>query len=64
MSRPHSAISTCAVRSATPGIVHSRVKTNPGSQAGWQLVVFTLIGSNQASEEQIYNFYVDPRMTS
>ncbi len=38
------------------------VKTNPGSQAGWQLVVFTLQGSSKAGEEQVYNFYVDPRL--
>ncbi|MGO9788643.1 MAG: hypothetical protein ACLP8S_03665 [Solirubrobacteraceae bacterium] len=40
------------------------VKTNPGSQSGWQLVVFTLQGSSKAGDEQVYNFYVDPRMTS
>src|SRR5450755_2724446 len=38
------------------------VKTNPGTQTGWQLVVFTLIGSDKACEEQVYNFYADPRM--
>ena len=40
------------------------VKTNPGSQTGWQLVAFTLQGSSKAGEEQVYNFYVDPRMKS
>jgi hypothetical protein len=38
------------------------VKTNPGSQSGWQLVVFTLVRSDKVGEDQIYNFYVDPRM--
>jgi hypothetical protein len=38
------------------------VKTNPGSQSGWQLVVFTLQGSSKAGVEQIYSFYVDPRL--
>ena len=37
------------------------LQTHPGSQSGWQLVVFTLAGS-QASTTQVYNFYVDPRM--
>ncbi|MGO9901684.1 MAG: hypothetical protein ACLP0J_18805 [Solirubrobacteraceae bacterium] len=40
------------------------VNTNPGSQSGWQLVVFTLRGSREAGDEQVYNFYVDPRMIS
>ncbi len=38
------------------------VKTDPGSQTGWQLVVFTLQGSSKAGNEQVYNFYVDPRL--
>ncbi len=37
------------------------LQTHPGSQSGWQLVVFTLAGS-QATTTQVYNFYVDPRM--
>jgi hypothetical protein len=38
------------------------VKTNPGSQSGWQLVVFTLWRTGKTGEDQVYNFYVDPRM--
>ena len=34
----------------------------PGNIPGWQPVRFTLGADGQASDYQIYNFYVDPRM--
>jgi len=40
------------------------LQTHPGNQSGWQLVVFTLEGSSSGSDTQIYNFYVDPRMSN
>jgi hypothetical protein len=50
--------------SATGWTASNPVNTNPGSQSGWQLVVFTLRGSRKAADEQVYNFYVDPCMIS
>ena len=35
------------------------LQTHPGNLSGWQLVVFTLVGSKPTAA-QIYNFYVDP----
>lgn len=39
------------------------LQTHPGNLSGWQLVVFTLEGSTATGPTQIYNFYVDPRMS-
>jgi hypothetical protein len=36
---------------------------HPGNLPGWQLVQFTLTADGQSSEFQVYNFYVDPRMS-
>jgi hypothetical protein len=38
------------------------VNVAPGTAPGWQLVRFTLVPQGQASNFQIYDFYVDPRM--
>jgi hypothetical protein len=39
-------------------------KTHPGTQSGWQLVQFGFIAGARTGDTQIYNFFVDPRMTS
>ncbi len=40
------------------------LQTDPGSSSGWQLVVFTIQVPATATDTQVYNVYVDPRMTS
>jgi hypothetical protein len=35
---------------------------HPGGDPGWQPVRFVLTGGGKASDYQVYNFYVDPRM--
>ncbi len=37
-------------------------QVHPGNLPGWQLVRFTLSANGKASDAQIYNFYIDPRM--
>jgi hypothetical protein len=39
------------------------VNIQPSNQSGWQLVRFTFVPGGQASDFQIFNFYVDPRMS-
>lgn len=41
-----------------------QLHTHPGTLAGWQLVQFTLMPGGASGESRIYNFCVDPRMTS
>lgn len=38
------------------------LQTNPGTATGWQLVVFTIHVPATATDTQVYNVYVDPRM--
>jgi hypothetical protein len=38
------------------------INLHPNDSAGWQLVQFTLVARGGASEVQVYNFFVDPRM--
>ena len=40
------------------------LQTDPGTSTGWQLVVFTIQAPSTATNTQVYNFYVDPRMKS
>jgi hypothetical protein len=35
----------------------------PGNQPGWQLAQFKLVAAGTQSEYQLYNLYIDPRMT-
>jgi hypothetical protein len=55
----------------TVGQVHSQqtawtasdpFNVHPSNQAGWQLAQFTFVAGGKASDFQIYDFYVDPRM--
>jgi hypothetical protein len=39
------------------------VNVQPSNTAGWQLVRFTLAPGGKSSDFQIYNFWLDPRMT-
>jgi hypothetical protein len=36
---------------------------HPGNLSGWQLVQFVFVGIGVNSDDQLYNFYVDPRMS-
>ncbi len=45
----------------TPSAV---LQTNPGSQPGWQLVRFILVAGSTDARTDVYDLYVDPRMTS
>jgi hypothetical protein len=39
------------------------VNIQPSNQSGWQLARFTFVPGGRTSDFQIYNFYVDPRMS-
>jgi hypothetical protein len=39
------------------------LQVHPGNQTGWQMVQFIFGSTGSAGDGQIYNFYVDPRMS-
>jgi hypothetical protein len=41
----------------------NQFNVHPGNLPGWQLVQFTLTPGGRSSEFQIYNFWIDPRMS-
>lgn len=38
------------------------LRINPSPVTGWQLAWFAFVGTGSGSENQLYDFYVDPRM--
>ncbi len=38
------------------------LQTNPGNLSGWQLAVFTLVGTTATGVTQVSNFAIDPRL--
>jgi hypothetical protein len=38
------------------------ISVRPSNNSRWQVVRFTILSKGVASESQVYNFYVDPRM--
>ncbi|MFL5828752.1 MAG: hypothetical protein ACJ76X_02440 [Solirubrobacteraceae bacterium] len=55
---------TGIIRSATTAWSLSRsFQIVPGNQPGWQLAQFKLVATGTQSEYQLYNLYIDPRMT-
>jgi hypothetical protein len=58
-------ISSGTIHAQTPGSwgLSGQFHTQLANQTGWQLVQFTLLPGGTSGESQIYNLYVDPRMT-
>jgi hypothetical protein len=49
--------------SGTQWSLPAALNISPSSVSGWQLAQFTLTASGSSSEYQLYNLYLDPRMS-
>ncbi len=58
-------ISSGTIHAQTPGAwgLSGQFHTQLANQTGWQLVQFTLLPGGTPGESQIYNLYVDPRLS-